>query len=104
MVTVKNIGRVFVFALLLLSMSSVLAGDPIKGRELYEKHCGGCHGLAGVPTMPALPNFTMGQGLMKSDREILAFVKKGKVVMPGFDGVLTDAEILDVIAHLRTFF
>lgn len=104
MLTVKNIARVFVFALLLMSMGSALAGDPIKGRELYEKHCAGCHGLGGVPTMPALPNFTMGTGLMKSDGEILAFVKKGKVVMPGYKGVLTDAEILDIIAHLRTFF
>ena len=54
--------------------------------------------------MAAVPNFTMGQGLMKSDREIMSFIKKGKTVMPGFEGILTDEEILDVIAHIRTLF
>ena len=46
----------------------------------------------------------MGQGLMKSDQQLLAFVKKGKLVMPGFNGVLSDEEILDIIAYIRTFF
>ena len=88
----------------MLMLSTAIAGDPAKGRGIYASRCAGCHGANGVPTMPAIPNFTMGQGVMKSDPEIMAFIKKGKAVMPAFEGILTDDEILDVIAHIRTLF
>ena len=90
--------------LLVSSTGVVMAGDPMKGRSLYENRCSGCHGLDGLPQVTEVPNFKMGQGLMKSDQEILAFVQKGKGVMPGFKGILTEAEIRDIIAHIRTFF
>ena len=99
-----NVIRFFVFALLMLMLGVAMAGDPTKGRGIYDSRCSGCHGPNGSPTMAAVPNFTMGQGLMKSDREIMSFIKKGKTVMPGFEGILTDEEILDVIAHIRTLF
>lgn len=90
--------------LLVVSTGVVQAGDPMKGRALYEARCSGCHGLEGLPQVAAIPNFKMGQGLMKSDQELLAFIKKGKGVMPGFKGILTDTEIRDILAHVRTFF
>jgi len=96
--------RCLVVLLLLMSTGVVMAGDPMKGRSLYENRCAGCHGLEGIPQVAAVPNFKMGQGLMKSDQELLAFVKKGKGVMPGFKGILTDTEILDILTHIRTFF
>jgi mono/diheme cytochrome c family protein len=96
--------RLFTFSVLMLAMGVAMAGDPAKGRGLYATRCAGCHGPNGLPTMPEIPNFTLGQGLMKSDQEIMNFIKKGKGVMPAFAGVITDDEILDVIAHLRTLF
>jgi mono/diheme cytochrome c family protein len=99
-----NIIRLFTFSVLMLAMGALMAGDPTKGRGVYAARCASCHGPNGLPMMTELPNFTMGQGLMKSDREIMSFVKKGKGVMPAFEGVITDDEILDVIAHLRTLF
>lgn len=99
-----NTIRFLVFVALMLTMGATVAGDPAKGRGLYATRCAGCHGPNGLPTMPEIPNFTMGQGLMKSDLEIMSFVKKGKGVMPAFEGVITDEEILDVIAHIRTLF
>ena len=96
--------RLFMFFILMLTMGASMAGDPTKGRGLYATRCAGCHGPNGLPTMIEIPNFTIGQGLMKSDQEIMNFVKKGKGVMPGFEGVITDDEILDVIAHIRTLF
>ena len=98
------IGRSLVFILLLLATSVVVAGDPMKGRSLYDNRCSGCHGVDGTPQVAAIPNFKMGQGLMKSDQQLLAIIQKGSGVMPGFKGVLSDAEIRDVIAHIRTFF
>ena len=93
-----------VFILFILSTGIASAGDPMKGSKLYGDRCSGCHGLNGVPQVVGVPNFKMGQGLMKSDQQLLAFVKKGKLVMPGFNGVLSDEEILDIIAYIRTFF
>lgn len=98
------VGRSLVFILLLLVTSVVMAGDPMKGRSLYDNRCAGCHGIDGSPQVAAIPNFKMGQGLMQSDQQLLAFVQKGKGVMPGFKGVLSDTEIRDIIAHIRTFF
>jgi mono/diheme cytochrome c family protein len=100
----KTVQMFLTLLLLVVSTGFVQAGDPMKGRPLYEKHCAGCHGLHGVPQVLEVPNFKMGQGLMKSDQQLLAFVKKGKTVMPGFKGILTDTEIRDIIAHVRTFF
>jgi cytochrome c6 len=91
--------------LVLLAASGLAqAGDPVKGRGLYEERCAGCHGMDGTPQVPAIANFAIGEGLMKSDRELLEYTKKGGTVMPGFAGVLSDDEILDIIAHMRTFF
>ena len=99
-----NVIRFLVFAVLMMTLGAAMAGDPTKGRGIYSSRCSGCHGVNGLPQVAEVPNFTMGQGLMKSDREIMAFIKKGKTVMPGYEGILTDEEILDVIAHLRTLF
>jgi cytochrome c6 len=96
--------RFLLFTLLMITMGAAMAGDPVKGRTIYGKRCAGCHGPNGLPQVPGVPNFSIGEGIMKSDQEILQFVKKGKTVMPGFEGVLTDQEILDVIAHIRTLF
>lgn len=96
--------RFLVFTLLMLAMGVAMAGDPVKGRTVYAKRCAGCHGPNGLPQVPGVPNFTMGEGMMKPDHEIMGAIKKGKTVMPGFEGVLTDEEILDVIAHIRTLF
>ena len=98
------IGRSLVFILLLLVTTIVMAGDPIKGRSLYENRCSGCHGMEGTPQVAGIPNFKMGEGLMKPDQHLLTFIQNGKGVMPGFKGVISDAEIRDIIAHIRTFF
>ncbi|HHI94643.1 MAG TPA: cytochrome c [Gammaproteobacteria bacterium] len=92
------------FLLLAASSGVVLAGDPMKGRPLYVDRCSGCHGLSGAPQVAEVPNFKLGEGLMKSDQEIVAFIKKGRGVMPGFNGILTDTEIRDILAYVRTFF
>ena len=104
MTSINNVLRLLVFTLLVMTMGIAMAGDPVKGRTIYSKRCAGCHGANGLPQVPGVPNFSMGEGMMKSDQELMQFVKKGKTVMPGFEGILTDEEILDVIAHVRTLF
>ncbi len=99
-----NVIRFLVLVMSMLMLGIAMAGDPTKGRGIYDARCSGCHGPNGLPQVPAIPNFSMGEGMMKPDQELVKFIKKGKSVMPGFEGVLTDEEILDVVAHIRTFF
>ncbi len=95
---------VFVLSLMLLATAVAQAGDPQRGRQIYIEHCSGCHGLEGMPTMAAVPAFSRGESLMKPDQELLAFIKRGKTVMPGYEGLLTETQILDTIAYIRTLF
>lgn len=103
--TVKMITQyMLVLGLLVFVMGAANAGDPIKGQKMYEVHCQACHGERGLPQVPYLPNFSMGEGLMKSDMALLTTIKNGAGVMPAFNGILSDTEILDIVAHIRTFF
>lgn len=91
------------------------AGDPAKGEELFMQTCSACHGpdAKGLPNLGKdLTNNKFIQGL--SDDELLAFVKQGRpsgdpanttgIDMPpkGGNPALTDEQILDIIAFLRT--
>lgn len=77
------------------------AADPTSGAQLYARHCVTCHGDRGRPMMPGLPDFARGERLMQSDANLVGAIKNGRGLMPAYRGLLTDDEILDVIAHLR---
>jgi len=78
------------------------ANDRQNGRSLYETHCLGCHGEGGRSIDPAVPNFVNGDQLFLMDSELLNRIREGNVTMPAFRGLLSDAEIRDVISYLRT--
>jgi mono/diheme cytochrome c family protein len=83
------------------------------GTKLYAERCSGCHGDDGKGDGPAAAalvpkprNFR--DAAFWQDRkaeDLKAVVHKGKVgtMMPPFAGVLTDAEIDAVVAHVQTF-
>ena len=94
---------------------SVATGDAEAGESLYVQSCSACHG----PDAKGLPN--LGKDLTtsdfvqgNSDQELLEFVKQGRpashpdntqgIDMPpkGGNPALTDQQILDIIAYLRT--
>jgi mono/diheme cytochrome c family protein len=52
--------------------------------------------------MPGVPDFSRGERMMQSDLSLLAVIRKGKGAMPAYQGMLSDDDILNVIAHLRT--
>lgn len=91
-------------ALLLSSPDAVDAADVFKGKTVYETYCQGCHGPRGRGEMAGAPNFTRGQQLIRTDLALFAAISTGKNAMPGFQGVLTENEILDVITYIRTFY
>lgn len=89
--------------LILALMTGVAhAADPAKGGELYAIHCASCHGVSGVSIIPNAPNFAQNEGLMSPDGTLLISIRNGKAAMPSYQGVLSDQDILNVIAYLRT--
>lgn len=80
----------------------VQAADPGKGATLYGTHCAGCHGDRGEGVMPGVPDFSRGEAMMQPDRVLADSIIQGKSVMPAFQGMLSDDEVLDVIAYIRT--
>ena len=80
----------------------LFASDMFKGRKLYNTHCALCHGMGGQATMPGAPNFVRQEGILKPDFTLLATIRAGRNAMPAFQGILTDRDIMDVIAYIRT--
>jgi disulfide bond formation protein DsbB len=91
------------------------SGDATAGADLYQGTCAACHG----PDAKGLPN--LGKDLTSSefvsansDQELLAFVKEGRpadhpdnttgvAMLPkGGNPALTDQDILDIIAFVRS--
>ncbi len=88
--------------LLLLGSGVSLAADATNGGEIYAKHCAACHGKTGNSVMPNAPNLALGERMMQPDSALLTFIKTGKQAMPGYQGILKENDILDVIAFTRT--
>lgn len=89
--------------LLTATMSNPLyAADTNKGGQLYSTHCISCHGGRGVNATPGSPSFEGGQGLLRPDFMLLEITRAGRNAMPAYQGILTNRDILDIIAYMRT--
>lgn len=96
-----------------IAMVAVMAATMITpmlaqtGADTYKAKCAMCHGadgMAGTPAgkaMGAKP-FTTPDYVKASDADLIAATKNGKGKMPAFAGKLTDAQIKDAVAHIRT--
>lgn len=92
-------------ALLFSGAHMAWAGNPFNGKPLYLKHCASCHGERGESKMLGVPNFSRGEIIISStDPMLVNSIKQGKGVMPGYQGLIKDADILDIIAYMRTLF
>jgi len=83
-------------------IDTVYAADPLQGGKSYQSHCINCHGANGAGEIPNAPDFARGERLLQPDNTLLETIKSGKGMMPAYRGVLTDEEIRDVIAYVRT--
>ena len=77
------------------------------GAVTYKAKCASCHGADGSGNTPAgksmkaLP-FKSPDIVSASDDDLIADTKNGKGKMPKYAGKLTDAQIKDVVAYIRT--
>lgn len=83
------------------------AAHPAKGKTLFIKHCAGCHGVQGKGDGykllgPDPANLTAPATKNKSDSALLATIHEGKPNMPSWKGLLSDRDVRNVLAYIRT--
>jgi len=92
-----------------------LHGDPEAGKQQFDMVCIACHGAGGVGVEGLGKPFTTSEFLLTvNDTELLEFIKTGRPVghpdnttgvdMPpkGGNPALTDEQLTDIIAYVRT--
>jgi len=79
-----------------------------RGRHVYDQDCYRCHepystrgkegpGLKGLYKKQYLPS-----GMPANDQRITDVIIMGKAKMPSFNGKLTEQQLLDLLAYLKT--
>jgi len=99
-----------VLGLLLLQPPSIdAAGDPTKGKPIYEKYCMACHGPqgkgdgpAGKMLKPPPADFTSATSKKKSEANLREVVENGKpgTAMVPWKSQLSETEVSDVIGYV----
>ncbi len=77
------------------------------GADIYKAKCAMCHaadGSGNTPTGKAMKvtSFSSPDMMKMSDADLIAATRNGKGKMPAYSGKLTDAQIKDVVAYIRT--
>lgn len=116
----KIIG-VSLFLVLLSAPSTARSeGDVVRGKAVYETHCATCHGLDGRGNGPSARqlhprprNLADGtfkfrstpSGSLPTDEDLVHSIRFGMAgsMMPAWKGLLTDQQLEDVTAYLKTF-
>jgi len=91
------------------------SGDPVAGKQQFDMVCIACHGPGGAGIEGLGKPFTTSEFLLTvDDQELLQFIKTGRPIsdpanttgvdMPpkGGNPALTDEQLLDIIAYIRT--
>jgi len=90
-------------------------GDAVAGKAQFDTVCIACHGAGGIGMEGLGKPFTTSEFLLTvNDQELLTFIKTGRPIsdpanttgvdMPpkGGNPALTDAQLMDIIAYIRT--
>jgi mono/diheme cytochrome c family protein len=107
-----------ILTLVAMLAPAAAAGDAAAGAKIFADRCARCHGKNGAGDGPDLAklhpssspvNWTRSVVMQKwSDQEIVDIITKGgkavnsSPVMPRFGGKLSDAQIQDLLAFIRS--
>lgn len=77
------------------------------GADTYKAKCAMCHGADGLANVPMgktmkVVSFKDPTMVKAPDAQFIASTKNGKNKMPAYAGKLTDPQITDVVAYIRT--
>ena len=120
--THRSIGIVAIFAGLIASTlwcARLTVEAQPRGKAVYDAHCVECHGSGGkgdgasaAYLTPRPRDFTTGKykirstetGTAPSDDDLIGSVRRGLygTAMPGWDRILSDAEIGDVVEYVKS--
>ncbi len=90
------------------SNDATLKTDPLaQGKRLFTRHCAGCHGPGGKGDGykllgPDPANLTAPATRKQSDSALLATIHEGKPNMPSWKGLLSERDIQNVLAYIRS--
>ncbi len=103
---IARISKPLLFAAAVLVFSTVPAHAQ-SGAAVYKSKCAMCHGADGkgdtaVGKSMKLRDLGSAEVQKQSDAELTAITADGKGKMPAYKGKLTDAQIKDVVAFIRT--
>jgi cytochrome c oxidase cbb3-type subunit 2 len=118
-VTAATIASAALFAVF-TTLIRAQSAPPARGREVYDKHCAECHGTSGRGDGPAAHlmtprprDFTAGKytirttetGSLPTDEDLLRSVRQGLYgsAMPGWQKLLSEADIRGVVDYVKTF-
>lgn len=93
--------------ILVSAFTAATAFAQSSGADTYKSKCLMCHAADGSGSTPAgkamkTPALNSPDIVKLSDADLIAVTKSGKGKMPAYNGKLTDAQIKDVIAYVRT--
>ena len=84
--------------------------DAAAGKEIWATDCKSCHGVKGLGDGSkaekidiSCGDFSSKEFQSKSDGELFYYTKVGRKPMPSFKEKLSDAEVWQVVAYMRTF-
>ncbi len=94
----------------LVVMAALMAAPAIAqgpGADTYKAKCAMCHGADGLAATPMAKSmkvlsFKDPTMIKATDAQFIASTANGKGKMPAYTGKLTDAQIKDVVAYIRT--
>jgi mono/diheme cytochrome c family protein len=94
-------------AVAILAATSMTTAFAQAGADTYKAKCAMCHGADGLGATPAgkamgAKPFNAPEYAKASDADLIAATKNGKGKMPAFTGKLTDGQIKDAVAYIRT--
>ncbi len=114
-------GLIMLAAIILPSQVLAQTGDADNGEAVYFQRCVGCHGDEGDGLGPAAErlnppprDFTLGQykfkttgfdDIVPNDADLIRMISDGMpgTAMPGWSDVLSDQDILDLVAYIKIF-
>ncbi|MCS7041487.1 MAG: cytochrome c [Bryobacteraceae bacterium] len=95
------------FLLGALPVSAQKAGDPAKGKEVFDQ-CAVCHSATtdekkvGPSLKGLFKKAKMTNGQKPTEANVLAIINKGKGTMPAYEDILTKEEKDHLLAYLKT--
>ncbi len=103
----KLLSGIVVLAVLCLAAAGMRAQDVASGEKVYKAKCASCHGPDGKGETAAgkatkARDLCSAEVKSEADAAWTEIIVKGKNKMPAYDKKITDAEVKDVIAYMRS--